>query len=64
MLIDNGAGLNIVFATLLKQLDYSKEFIDPCHKITIKSYDEVENNYLGLVLLPLQVSPIKRDVTF
>ena len=64
VLIDNGAGLNIVFAALLRQLDYSKESIDPHHKITIKAYDEVERKSLGLVVLPLRIGPVERDVTF
>ena len=42
VLIDNGAGLNIVSAALLRQLDYDVESIDPHRKITIKEYDEVE----------------------
>ena len=42
VLIDNGASLNIVSVALLRQLDYSKEYIDPHHRITIKAYDEVE----------------------
>ena len=42
VLIDNGVGLNIVSVALLRQLDYFEESIDPCHRITIKAYDEVE----------------------
>ena len=53
MLIDNGASLNIVSTTLLRQLEYFKESFDPRCKITIKAYDEVEQKYLGLVVLPL-----------
>ena len=63
VLIDNGARLNIFLATLLRQLDYSKESIDPHCKITIKAYDEVEQKSLGLVVLPLYISPIKMNVT-
>jgi hypothetical protein len=64
VLIDNGARLNIVFSTLLIQLDYFEESINLHHKITIKVYDEVERKYLGLVVLPLWVGPVKRDVTY
>ena len=42
VLIDNGAGLNIVSIVLLRQLHYFEDSIDPRHKITIKAYDEVE----------------------
>ena len=40
--IDNGIGLDIVSATLVRKLDYFEESIDSHHKITIKEYDEVE----------------------
>jgi hypothetical protein len=63
VLIDNGMGLNIVSAALLRQLNYFEESIDPWCKITIKAYDEVERKSLGLVVLPIHVSPIERDVT-
>ena len=63
VLIDNRAGLNIVSATLLRQLDYDAKSIDPRQRITIKAYDEVERKSLGLVVLPLHVGPVERDVT-
>ena len=53
MLIDNGASLNILSVALLRQLEYSKDSIDPHHKITIKAYDEVKHKYLDFVVLPL-----------
>ena len=59
----NGASLNVCSATFLKQLGYAKECIDHHHKITIKAYDEVEHKSSGLVVLPLRVGPIERDVT-
>ena len=42
VLIDNGVGLNIFSAALLRQLDYDAKSIDPRRRITIKAYDEVE----------------------
>ena len=36
VLIDNGAGLNIVSTTLLRQLDYDEESIDPRRRIPLK----------------------------
>ena len=42
VLIDKGVGLNIVSTTLLRQLSYSEDYIDPHCRITIKAYDEVE----------------------
>ena len=38
--------------------------IDPRHKITIKAYDEVERSSKGLIVLPIQVGPAKREVVF
>lgn len=63
MLIDNWSGLNIFSTTFLKKLGYSKESIDPCHKITIKAYDEVKHKSLGLFVLPLWVGLVERNVT-
>ena len=63
VLIDNGAGLNIVSTAFLRQLDYNAESIDPRRRITIKAYDEVEQKSLGLVVLPLHVGPIESNVT-
>ena len=64
VLIDNGAGLNIISTIFLRKLDYFEESIDPCSRITIKAYNEVEPKSLGLVVLPLHVGPIERDVTY
>ena len=64
VLIDNGAGLNIVSAALLRQLDYLEDSIDPHQKITIKAYDEVEQKSLGLMVLPLRIGLVERDVTY
>ena len=63
VLIDNDVGLNIFSIALLRQLDYDAESIDPHRRITIKTYDEVEKKSLGLVVLPLRVGPIERNVT-
>ena len=63
VLIDNGSGLNIISVAFLRQLDYYEEYIDPHHRITIKAYDEVEWKSLGLVVLPLHIGPVERDVT-
>ena len=63
VLIDNRAGLNIVSVALLRQLDYDVESIDPHRRITIKAYDEVKCKSLGLVVLPLHIGPVERNVT-
>ena len=63
VLIDNGASLNIVFVALFKKLGYSEESIDPHQKITIKAYEKVEHKSLGLVVLPLGVGLVERDIT-
>ena len=64
VLIDNGVGLNIVSTALLRQVDYNAESIDPHQRITIKAYDEVKQKSLGLVVLPLCIGPVERNVTF
>jgi hypothetical protein len=63
VIIDNGVGLNIVSTALLRQIDYSKDSIEPRRKITIKEYNEVERKSLGLVVLPIRIGPVERDVT-
>lgn len=40
VLIDGGAGLNICSLSLVHALGYFEDAVDPCKKITIKSYDE------------------------
>lgn len=42
VIIDNGTGLNIVSAALLRQLDYFEESINSSPKIIIKAYEKVE----------------------
>ena len=62
VLIDNGAGLNICFASFLSQLGYGDDCIDARKKITIKAYNEEEWRSKGLVVLPIHVGPIKCDI--
>ena len=54
----------IFFAIFLTQLGYGDDSIDAHKKITIKSYDEEEHKSKGLVVLPIQVGPIERDVFY
>ena len=42
----------------------SNFFVDPRCKITIKVYDEVERSSKGLIVLPIRVGPIEKDVVF
>ena len=42
----------------------SKFSIDPRRKITIKAYDEVEWPSKGLIVLPIRVGPVEKDVIF
>jgi hypothetical protein len=62
--IDNGASLNIISTAFLRQLDYSEDSIDPQCKITIKAYDKVERKSLGLVILPIRVGLVEKNITF
>ena len=38
--------------------------IDPKCKITIKAYDEVERPSKGLIVLPIRVGPVEKNVIF
>ena len=64
VLINNGGGLNICSASFLTQLGYGDDSIDACKKITIKAYDEEKRKSKGLVVLPIWVGSIERDVIF
>ena len=64
MLIDGGARLNICSLSLLKTLGYSEHVIDSKRKITIKAYDEIERSSKGLVVLPIRIGPMEKDVLF
>ena len=64
VLIDNGARLNIISFHVIQQLGMSKFSIDPRHKITIKAYDKFERSSKGLIVLPIRVGPVEREVVF
>lgn len=42
----------------------SNFFIDPRQKITIKNYDQVERPSKGLIMLPIHVGRVEKDVVF
>lgn len=62
VLIDGGATLNICTLKLVCALGYSKNTIDPRRKIIIKAYDHEERSSQGLIVLPIQVGPIVKDI--
>lgn len=64
VLIDNGAGLNIISFNVIQQLGMSEFGIDPKCKITIKAYDDVERPSKGLIVLPIRVGPVEKNVIF
>ena len=64
VLIDNGVGLNIISFNVIQQLGMPKFSIEPKCKITIKAYDEVERPSKGLIMLPISVGLIEKDVVF
>ena len=64
VLINNGASINIFFASFLAQLGYGDDYIDACKKITTKAYDEEECKSKGIVVLLVWVGPISRDVIY
>ena len=64
VLIDGGTGLNICTLKLVYTLGYLENVIDPRRKITIKAYDDEERSSQGLIVLPIQVGPVVRDIVF
>ena len=64
VLIENGAALNIISINMIQQLGMSEFSIDPRRKITIKAYDEVEQPSKGLIVLPIRVGLVEKDVVF
>ena len=64
VLINNGAHLKKIFASLITQLGYNDDCIDARKKITIKAYDEEERRSKGLVVLPIYVGPIEHNVIY
>ena len=63
VLIDGGASLNICTLSLLKDLGFSEEAIDPKKKITIKAYDDEERASKGVIVLPIRVGPMQKETT-
>lgn len=61
ILIDGGAGLNICALSLIKDLGYSENAVDPKKKITIKAYDEAECSSKRTVVLPIKIGPMERN---
>ena len=64
VLIDGGVGLNIYSLSLLKILGYYEQVIDTRRNIIIKSYDEVERSSKGLVVLPIRIGPVEKNILF
>lgn len=62
VLIDGGAVLNICNLKLIHALGYSDNTIDARRKITIKEYDEEERSSKGLIVLPIQLGPITKNI--
>ena len=63
-LIDNGTRLKIFSFDLVKKLGLSEFTIDPRRNITIKAHDKVESSSKRLVLLPIWVRSIEKDMVF
>jgi hypothetical protein len=63
MLIDCGASLNIFTIKLVQALGFSEYIIDS-KKIKIKDYDDEERPSQCLIVLPIHVGPIQKDVVF
>ena len=63
-MIDGGVGLNICILKVVKGLGYSKEDMDPSHRITIKSNDDGERFSKGIIILPVRVGPATKNTLF
>ena len=61
-LVDGGASLNIFTLNLVKVLGYAEDVIDPRKKITIKAYDDKERSSKGMVILPIKVGPVVKEI--
>lgn len=62
VLIDGGGGLNICIMKLVQALGFYEYAIDFKKRITIKSYDDEERPSQDLIVLPMHVGPIQKDV--
>lgn len=64
VLIDGGARLNIYTLKVVKGLGYSKEDVDPSHKITIKAYDDGGCFSKSVIILPILMGPAMENTLF
>ena len=64
VLIDGGAGLNIFPVNILEKLGYTNQDIDTRKKVTIRAYDGSERKFKGLVVLPIRIELVERDIIF
>jgi hypothetical protein len=62
VLIDGGVKLNIFTLKLFQALGFSKHSVDSNKRVTIKAYDDEEIPSQGLIVLPIQVRPVQKDV--
>jgi len=61
ILVDGRASLNICSLKLIKQLGYFEDHIDTTKRITIKAYDDGEQDSEGIITLSIRVGPIITD---
>jgi hypothetical protein len=64
VLIDGGAGLNICTMKLVQALGFFEYIIDASKRITIKAYDHEERPSKGIIILPIHVVPIQKEIVF
>ena len=64
VLIDGGVGLKIYTLKVVKGLDYSEEDVDPSCRITIKAYDDGESLSKSIIILPIRVGLIIKNILF
>jgi hypothetical protein len=61
-LFDGGVGLKFCTLKFVKALGYTEDVVDPKKNITIKAYDDEERSSKGMVILPIGVGPVVKEI--
>ena len=63
-LVDGGESLNIFTLNLVKAVGYTKDVVNPRKKINIKANDDEERSSKGMVILPIKVGLVVKEVVY
>ena len=61
-MVDGEVGLKIYTLSLVKSLGYIEDVVDTKKKVMIKAYDDEERSSRGVVILPIRVGPIVKEI--